>query len=72
MVSIDTACNIFRFRDRFINASNIAPRAPTLAASVGVATPPSMEPRTATMRITGGSKPLIRATNRADCAGESC
>ena len=36
-------------------AISIAPIAPTPAASVGVAKPPRIEPRTANMRISGGA-----------------
>ena len=38
-------------------ASKVAPNAPTAAASEGVAQPAMMEPRTSTIRKTGGMKP---------------
>ena len=43
-------------------ASRMAPRLPTPAASVGVAQPPKMEPSTSVMRNTGGRKllPIMR------------
>ena len=43
-------------------ASNKAPIAPTAAASVGVAYPSTMEPRTAAISTSGGAKPLVSAT----------
>ena len=39
-----------------LTASKIAPRAPTPAASVGVAIPKRIDPNTEVMRINGGSK----------------
>ena len=45
-------------------ASIRAPIAPTAAASVGVAYPSRMEPRTAVIRNSGGARPLLSATNR--------
>ncbi len=40
-----------------------APTAPTLAASVGVATPARIEPSTATIRMSGGGN-VLRAARR--------
>ena len=37
-------------------ANRVAPKAPTPAASVGVAAPARIEPSTATIRITGGNR----------------
>ncbi len=60
---------------RRCNAINIAPMAPTPAASVGVAKPPRIEPSTAKMSISGGaSAPRILpietlSLSVAPCAG---
>ena len=61
MVSMLTDCSTDRFKAPFIRARIIAPTAPTLAASVGVAIPRSIEPSTATMSSTGGNRPLNNA-----------
>ena len=45
-----------RFKLPLLKASPIAPRAPTPAASVGVAIPIKMDPKTATIRTKGGSR----------------
>ena len=42
-------------------ASNIAPPAPSAAAGVGLVIPPKIEPRTATINISGGNTILIRS-----------
>ena len=51
------------------NAS--APRAPTPAASVGVAKPPRMEPSTATMSRIGGAKLRASSSARAPARARS-
>ena len=56
-----TSCTIFKFSFFRVSAKSIAPTAPTLAASVGVATPINIEPSTAIIRSTGGNKPFISA-----------
>ena len=56
-------------------AINNAPIAPTPAASVGVAKPPSIEPSTANIRISGGNRapstlPIEAAGSPSiECAG---
>ena len=59
LLIFSVACMMSRSRDRPIsrrnNASNSAPMPPTPAASVGVASPPSIEPSTAKMSNSGGS-----------------
>ena len=61
IVSMLTDCSTETFSALLIKARTIAPTAPMLAASVGVAIPISIEPNTATMSSTGGSKPLNNA-----------
>ena len=47
-------------------ASRIAPPAPSAAAGVGLVIPPKMDPRTATIKTSGGNTTLMRsfANNR--------
>ena len=56
-VVVSTASEIFfLFKLPLLRAKNIAPRAPTPAASVGVAIPKRIEPSTEVMRTKGGSR----------------
>ena len=48
-------------------ASTSAPLAPTPAASVGVASPPRIEPRTATISSRGGARPFSKALISGFC-----
>src|SRR5690606_9518736 len=51
-------------------ASTIAPTAPTDAASVGVAMPPRIEPRTAAMSASGGTSATTTSFTRSFfCSG---
>ena len=54
-MEIDISLRLLTLSSFFKKASMIAPRAPTPAASVGVATPAKMEPRTAKIRKSGGN-----------------
>ena len=52
-----TSRSVFHESLRFTTASRTAPKAPTPAASVGVAQPRTIEPSTSRMRKTAGMKP---------------
>ena len=56
-VRFSTSPSASMVRLRFMNASRVAPNAPTAAASDGVAQPAMIDPRTSTIRNTGGMKP---------------
>ena len=56
-VRFSTSPSASSVRFRLMIASNVAPNAPTAAASDGVAQPAMMEPSTSTIRNTGGMKP---------------
>ena len=53
-----TSFNTLKLSCFFINDSKIAPIAPTPADSVGVANPPKIDPKTATIKIKGGKRAL--------------
>ena len=58
MVAVDrqACCSIRRLKRPLMAMSSSAPTEPTEAASVGVAMPPRMEPRTARISARGGSR----------------
>ena len=56
VVPCTASVKFFLFNFPLESASKIAPNAPTPAASVGVAIPASIEPRTATIKRRGGAK----------------
>ena len=55
-VFFDTTFKVKKFNLPLKMASKVAPNAPTPAASVGVANPPKIEPNTAIINTTGGSR----------------
>ena len=55
VVSIKTAFNLVQVKRPENTVTKIAPNDPIAAASVGAATPPTIEPRTATTNIMGGT-----------------
>ena len=60
-----TSFTVAGFKRRFSPASRIEPKAPTPAASVGVAHPKKIDPSTRKIRNIGGRS--VRTTMRANC-----
>ena len=65
-VSKVTSCKPLMLSCFFINAKNKAPTAPTPAASVIVATPPMIDPRTASIKKRGGNRTKKSFWNNAN------
>ena len=65
IVSKETSCRTVKDRLRLTNARKIAPIAPMLAASVGVAIPLRIEPSTAKTKNTGGRSPFKMPINNS-------
>ena len=74
VVLCTAAVKFSRFKLPLLSARPIAPKAPTPAASVGVAIPINMDPKTATIKTKGGSKAVkiilaLFPTILTSCAG---
>ena len=72
VVSRMTAVSTGRFNARLARAKRSAPRAPTPAASVGVASPKKMLPSTAAMRSAGGTMAFAKSKSAATSTRSTC